>query len=48
MFLGWYDGTIPEMPAPGYKWSETQKLNRDIWSKQRSRSMAAIRRDFDW
>jgi hypothetical protein len=51
MFLGWYEeglwGATPEMPAPGFKWSQTPRLNRAIWEKHRSRSRAAIRADFD-
>jgi hypothetical protein len=51
MFLGWYDdglrGATPQMPAPGYKWSETPKLNRMIWRTHRSRSRVAIRADFE-
>ena len=49
MFLGWYEdglrGIAPQMPAPGYKWRETPKLNRAIWEKHRSRSQAAVRAD---
>lgn len=45
MFLGWYElglaGSIPEMPARGYKWNQTPKLNRAIWEKHRSQSWAA-------
>lgn len=37
----------PQMPAPGYKWSETPKLNRAIWAKHRSRNPADVRTDFD-
>ena len=51
MFVGWYEdglrGAAPQMPAPGYKWSETPRLNRAIWEKHRSRSQAAVRADFD-
>jgi hypothetical protein len=51
MFLGWYDdglrGATPKLPAAGYKWSETPKLNRAIWVKHRSRSPASVRADFD-
>ncbi|MBM3788916.1 MAG: ClbS/DfsB family four-helix bundle protein, partial [Acidobacteria bacterium] len=51
MFLGWYEDGLqratPQMPAPGYKWSELQRLNRAIWEKHRSRSQAAVRADFD-
>lgn len=51
MFLAWYEdglrGARPEMPAPGYKWSEMPKLNRAIWEKHRSRQVAAVRAGFD-
>jgi hypothetical protein len=51
MFLSWHEdglrGATPEMPAPGFKWSETPRLNRAIWEKHRSRSRAAVRADFD-
>jgi hypothetical protein len=51
MFLGWYEdglrGATPQMPAPGYKWSQTPRLNRAIWEKHRSRSQTAIRADFE-
>jgi hypothetical protein len=46
MFLGWYgqglEGAMPEMPARGYKWSQTPKLNRAIWRKHRLRSRTAV------
>jgi hypothetical protein len=51
MFLGWFEDGLrratPELPAPGYKWSQTARLNRAIWEKHRSRSQAAVRADFD-
>lgn len=51
LFLGWYKdglrGTKPEMPAPGFKWSETPRLNRAIWEKHRSRSHAEVWAEFD-
>jgi hypothetical protein len=51
MFVGWYEaglrGATPQLPAPGYKWSETPRLNRAIWEKHRSRSQAVVRADFD-
>jgi hypothetical protein len=51
MFLDWYDdglrGSRPELPAPGYKWSETPRLNRAIWRRNRSRTAEAVRADFD-
>lgn len=51
MLLGWYEdgrrGARPRMPAPGFKWSETPRLNQVIWEKHRSRSHTAIRAEFD-
>jgi hypothetical protein len=51
MFLRWYHdglrGMTPQMPAPGYRWNETPKLNRGIWAKHRSRSARVIRAEFD-
>lgn len=51
MFLGWYEdglrGVTPQMPAPGYKWSQTPRLNRAIWERHRSRPQAAVWADFD-
>jgi hypothetical protein len=51
MLLGWYQdglrGALPDMPAPGFKWSQTPQLNRAIWEKHRSRSQATVRADFD-
>jgi len=51
MFLGWYDagrrGESVALPAPGYKWSETPRLNRAIWAKHRGRSTRAVRAEFD-
>jgi len=51
MFLSWYAdglrGATPDLPAPGYKWNETPRLNRSIWLKHRMRSPAAVRADFD-
>ena len=51
MFLDWYEeglrGRTPQMPAAGYKWNETPKLNRAIWAKHCARSPAAVRTDFD-
>lgn len=51
MFLRWYHegakGSKPEMPAPGFKWNETPRLNREIWAKHAGRPWKAVRRDFD-
>jgi hypothetical protein len=50
MFLAWYEdglrGGTPQLPAPGYKWSETPRLNRAIRERHRSRSQAAVCADF--
>jgi hypothetical protein len=51
MFLRWYreglEGGTPALPAPGYKWTETPKLNRAIWKKHRARSVTKVREEFD-
>ena len=51
MFLGWYDAGCTSaavaLPAPGYKWSETPRLNRAIWEKHRGRSPQAVRTEFE-
>jgi len=51
LFLSWYAdglrGVTPRLPAPGYTWRETPRLNRDIWAKHRHRSLVAVRADFD-
>jgi hypothetical protein len=51
MFLSWYDagrsGSAVALPAPGYKWSETPRLNRAIWEKHRGRSPADVRTEFE-
>jgi hypothetical protein len=51
MFLGWHReglaGTKPDMPAPGYKWNETAKLNHEIWAKHKDVSYRTVRTRFD-
>ena len=51
LFLSWYEdgleGITPEMPAPGYKWSELPRLNHAIWKKHRARSVAGVVDDFE-
>lgn len=51
MFLRWYrvgaEGREPEMPAAGYKWNETPRLNRDIQARHRDRPWDEVRMDFD-
>jgi hypothetical protein len=51
MFLSWYreglQGRLPQMPAPGYKWSQTPLLNRAIWQKHRERALQDATSDFE-
>lgn len=51
MFLGWYkvgkDGKHPILPAPGFKWNETPRLNHVIWDKHRLKSARQILDVFD-
>lgn len=51
MFLSWYadgqTGIKPQMPAPGFKWSETPRLNVTIWEKHKRRAPAKVRADYD-
>jgi len=51
MFLGWHraghDGRQPVMPAPGFKWNETPRLNQAIWSKHRSKSARKVIDEFE-
>ena len=51
MFLRWYRdglaGLEPDMPAPGFKWNETPRLNREIWAKHKERSWVEVRAEFD-
>jgi hypothetical protein len=51
MFLRWYregrKGSRPVLPAPGFKWSETPALNREIWRKHHRKSSAQVREAFD-
>lgn len=51
MFFRWYDdglaGRTPAMPAPGYKWNETPRLNHDIWERHRDRRPATVRAEFE-
>jgi hypothetical protein len=46
MFLGWYrvghDGGHPVLPARGFKWNETPRLNRAIWTKHRFKSVDEV------
>jgi hypothetical protein len=51
MFLRWYReglaGQAPEMPAPGFKWNETPRLNREIRARHKDRPWSEIRDDFE-
>jgi hypothetical protein len=51
MFLAWYDAGLQEvsaeLPAPGYKWNETPRLNRAIWLKHQLRDPDSLGADFD-
>lgn len=51
LFLGWVSTgrTVgrPQLPAPGYKWNETPRLNHDIWAENRGRSHVSVLEDFD-
>ena len=51
MLLGWYrqgrDGGSPALPAPGYKWNETPRLNADIQRRYETASWRRVRADFD-
>lgn len=51
LLLGWVDdarcGRQPELPAPGYTWRETPRLNRAIQRKHARRSVAHRVAEFD-
>jgi hypothetical protein len=51
MFLGWYragrEGRAPAVPAEGYKWNETPRLNKAIWRKHRDKPWRSVREEFD-
>ena len=51
MLLGWWhegrEGGTPAMPAPGYKWNETPRLNRAIWEKHRGRAFSSVKDDYE-
>jgi hypothetical protein len=51
MFLRWYRegrrGGTPAMPAPGYRWNETPRLNRDLQRIHRAASVRRVRERFD-
>ena len=51
MFLGWYDagrtGSDVALPAPGFTWRETPRLNRAIWKKHHERLPRVVRAEFE-
>ena len=51
LFLGWYDtgraGREVHLPALGYKWNETPRLNRAIQAKHLGRSHREVRSQFE-
>jgi len=51
MFLSWHRaglaGETPNMPAPGYKWNETPRLNLAIREKHKNAPWTAVRAGFD-
>ena len=51
LFLGWFRegerGLPPQLPAPGYKWNETPRLNREIWARNRGRSFSDVFGEFE-
>ncbi len=51
MCLSWYQaglrGHLPELPAPGFKWSETPALNQQIYETHREESFVEIWEQFD-
>ena len=51
MFLDWYSvgmkGEKPDMPAKGYSWKDTKKLNKYIWEKYRNHKLSKIRISLD-
>lgn len=51
MFLGWYrvgrDGGHPILPARGFKWNETPRLNQAIWDKHRFKSVTKVIDEFE-
>lgn len=51
LFLDWHraglEGERPPMPAPGFKWSETPRLNRAIWRKHAGRPTGEVRAELE-
>lgn len=50
MVLGWYRaglrGEVPELPAPGYKWSQIPQINQMIYEKHRDRPLDQVMEQF--
>lgn len=50
LFLGWHAaglaGETPDMPARGYKWSETPRLNHDLRERNRAEHPSHALREF--
>ncbi|MEM6345036.1 MAG: ClbS/DfsB family four-helix bundle protein [Bacteroidota bacterium] len=51
MMEDWYEvgmaGNKPEMPAKGYTWRDSSKLNHKIWEHYQTISLAQIRSEFE-
>lgn len=51
LLLGWHTtglrGETPDLPAPGYNWSETPRLNRDIQAEHADRPIREVRAELD-
>lgn len=51
MFLDWHRvglaGETPAMPAPGYRWNETPRLNRAIWAAYKDEPWGSVAATFD-
>ena len=51
LFLGWHrtglEGKMPTLPAPGYKWNETPRLNHAIWLAHKDESWRSVSVAFD-
>jgi hypothetical protein len=51
LFLGWHRdglaGRTPAMPAQGYRWNETPRLNHDIWRRHKDRPTDELRAELE-
>lgn len=47
MLLDWYNvgmsGIKPDMPAKGFRWSETPELNKKIWNQYKTTELKKVR-----